>query len=57
MFLGRYGIVIHGGIDDYSHVVTYLEVTDDNRIAAALAAFIKGMGEYGRIKLCCCTDR
>ena len=40
-------IVIHGGIDGYSRLVSYLHAADNNRAEAALKAFLTGVEEYG----------
>jgi len=43
----RWKIVIHGGIDGYSRVVTYLRAATNNRAITALQAFQSGVHEYG----------
>ena len=43
----RWKIVIHGGIDGYSRLVTYLKVSNNNRASTALTAFEAGLSEYG----------
>ena len=43
----RWRIVIHGGIDGYSRVVTYLKAANNNLANTALAAFLQGVSEYG----------
>lgn len=45
--LVRWKIVIHGGIDGYSRVVTYLQASTNNTADTALEAFHKGVLEYG----------
>ena len=43
----RWGIVIHGGIDGYSRLVTYVQAATNNRAQTALNAFLQGIEEYG----------
>ena len=43
----RWKIVIHGGIDGFSRVVTYLKAATNNRAETALVAFQNGVFEYG----------
>ena len=43
----RWRIVIHGGIDGYSRLVTYLKASNNNRACTAFAAFQSGICEYG----------
>ena len=45
--LVRWKMVIHGGIDGYSRVVTYLQAATNNTADSALEAFRKGVSEYG----------
>jgi hypothetical protein len=45
--LVRWHIVIHGSIDGYSRVVTYLQAANNNRAETALSAFLRGVEEYG----------
>ena len=45
--LVRWKIVIHGGVDGYSRVVTYLQASTNNTADTALEAFRKGVLEYG----------
>jgi len=45
--LVRWKIVIHGGIDGYSRVVTYLQASTNNTADTAFEAFRKGVLEYG----------
>ena len=45
--LVRWHIVIHGGIDGFSRVVTYLQAANNNRAETALSAFLRGVEEYG----------
>ena len=39
--------VVHGGIDGYSRVVTYLQASTNNTAQTALSAFLEGVGSYG----------
>ena len=39
--------MIHGGIDGYSRVVTYLKASTNNAADTALEAFHNGVLEYG----------
>ena len=43
----RWKMVIHGAIDGYSRVVTYLKVATNNKAETAFAAFRYGVTEYG----------
>ena len=43
----RWRIVIHGGIDGYSRLVTYLKAANNNRASTAFSAFEAGLSEYG----------
>ena len=43
----RWKIVIHGGIDGFSRVVTYLKAATNNRAETTLEAFQNGVFEYG----------
>ena len=43
----RWEIVIHGGIDGFSRVVTYLKAATNNRAETALEAFQNGVFYYG----------
>ena len=43
----RWKIVIHGGIDGFSRVVTYLKVATNNRAETAVEDFQNGVFEYG----------
>ena len=45
--LVRWKIVIHGGIDGYSRLIVYLKAANNNRADTALAAFRKGVSDYG----------
>jgi len=39
--------VIHGGIDGYSRVITFLRVASNNKSATMLASFMAGTSKYG----------
>lgn len=43
----RWRFVIHGGIDGFSRLVTYLNVAVNNRADTVLASFLKAVDEYG----------
>ena len=43
----RWRIVVHGGIDGYSRLVTYLKASNNNCASTAFAAFQRGISEYG----------
>ena len=43
----RWKIVIHGGIDGYSRLITYLQAATNNRADTVLSAFISATQEYG----------
>lgn len=42
----RWRIIVHGGIDGYSRVVTYLKVATNNTSQTALSAFLEGVSTY-----------
>lgn len=39
--------VIHGGIDGFSQLITFLEVAPNNKSDTVLAAFLKAVDEFG----------
>lgn len=43
----RWGVVIHGGIDGYSRLITYLKVATNNRSETVLSCFLSAVQEYG----------
>ena len=43
----RWRIVVHGGIDGFSRVVTYLQAATNNTARTALSAFLGGVASYG----------
>ena len=43
----RWRIVIHGGIDGYSRLITYLQASPNNRSESVLSAFLKAVNEFG----------
>ncbi len=47
MKLVRWGFAIHGGIDGYSRLVTYLRCNDNNRGDTVASAFLEGVVSNG----------
>ena len=45
--LVRWKIVVHGGIDGFSRVITYLKAATNNTARTALSAFLHGVDLYG----------
>ncbi len=43
----RWGLVIHGGIDGYSRLITYPRVSTNNRSGTVLKCFLEAVHEYG----------
>ena len=43
----RWRLVIHGGIDGYSRLVTYLQCSNNNRSDAVFDCFLRATEEYG----------
>ncbi|CAG2214990.1 unnamed protein product [Mytilus edulis] len=43
----RWGMVIHGGIDGFSRMVTFMNLALDNKAATALEPFVRGCQEFG----------
>ena len=43
----RWRLVIHGGIDGYSRLITYLKVAPNNLATTALNAFLQAVREFG----------
>ena len=43
----RWKIVVHGGIDGYSRLITYLRASNNNRASSVLSAFLMAVDEYG----------
>ena len=43
----RWRLVIHGGIDGYSRLITYLKVAPNNLSSTVLGAFLHAVREYG----------
>lgn len=39
--------MIHGGVDGYSRLITYLQCSNNNRSVTALAAFVGACEEFG----------
>ena len=44
----RWKLVIHGGIDGYSRLITFLRVSGNNRAETVLSAFLKAVDEFGQ---------
>ena len=38
---------MHGGIDGYSRLITYLKAATNNYVQTALSAFLGGVDAYG----------
>ena len=51
-----WGIIIHGGINGYSRLVTYLVVATNNQAETAFRAFQTGNEDYG-VPSRVCTDK
>ena len=47
MALVRWRLVIHGGIDSFSRLITYLQCSNNNRASTVLCHFIHGARMYG----------
>ena len=45
--LVRWRIVVHGGIDGYSRLITYLSASPNNESESVLSAFLKSIEEFG----------
>ena len=43
----RWRFVIHGAVDGFSRLITFLEVADNNRAETVLSAFLKAIDEFG----------
>ena len=43
----RWQLVIHGGIDGFSRLITYLKVAPNNRAETILQAFLGAVQEFG----------
>ncbi len=43
----RWKVVVHGGIDGYSRMITYLQASSNNRATSVLSAFLMAVDEYG----------
>ena len=43
----RWRLVIHGSIDGYSRLITYLQVATNNRASTVLSAFLNAVDEFG----------
>ena len=47
MALIRWGFTVHGGIDGYSRLITYLHCSTDNTASTVLQHFCNGISTYG----------
>lgn len=45
--LCRWRLVVHGGVDGYSRLITYLKCSTNNRSETVLHAFQEGIQTYG----------
>ena len=43
----RFGLLVHGGIDPYSHTVVYPRCSDDNRADTVVSAFEEAVQMHG----------
>lgn len=43
----RWRIVIHGGIDGYSRLITFLRASPNNEAESVLSAFLNAVDEFG----------
>ena len=43
----RWHLVIHGGVDGFSRLITFLNVSDNNQASTVLNHFVKGVNEFG----------
>lgn len=46
-FIFRWRIVIHGAIDGFSRLVTFLEASNNNRSSTVLEKFVSAVDQYG----------
>lgn len=46
-FFNRWNIVIHGGIDGYSRLVTFLNASNNNRSSTVFQSFVTAVSHYG----------
>ena len=46
-FYFRWGFVIHGGVDGFSRLVTFIKVATNNKADSMTAAFMTGCGQFG----------
>ena len=47
LFICRWRIVIHGGIDGYSRLIVYMQCADNNRANTVFQSFTRGVQSYG----------
>lgn len=45
--LVRWGFSVHGGIDGYSRLITYLSCATDNQASTVLCSFLRGVQRFG----------
>lgn len=43
----RWRLVVHGAIDGFSRVITFLKCSNNNKASTVLGAFKNGVGEFG----------
>ena len=43
----KYRLVVHGAIDGFSGLITYLRCSDNNHASTVLDCFLDGVSEYG----------
>lgn len=42
----RWRLVVHGGIDGYSRLITFLKVSPNNNAETVLSAFVEAVGQF-----------
>lgn len=47
MFIIRWRIVVHGGVDGFSRLPVYLHASNNNKASTVLRLFEEAVGEYG----------